>query len=129
MKPLSAYAAKRDEALWLRVYRSDAHGKQGGRCAYCRSPMRKPQTTADHDRPRSGGGLTKAENIKAACEPCNNAKRSRTGKDFRKAISGPRPDGPYYGIWRAWMRLRLSKRIEQAERRILGVVGLKEANP
>lgn len=126
MRPLTASARKRDEAMWLRLYRSEAHARQRGKCAYCLSPMRKPNATADHVNPISRGGRTEKDNIRAACFACNNAKRSHGHKAFSKLIGGRRvPDAPYYGIWRAWMRRRLNTRIEEAERRILALVGLE----
>lgn len=115
----------REETL-LRMYRIEARSEQKGRCAYCRSEMKCRDTTADHVKPRSLGGATVKDNIVAACSGCNLAKGSLSAAQFRKLIKSPPADASWR-IWRAWVRRKLSIRIERAERRILASVGLVEA--
>jgi HNH endonuclease len=112
----------REETL-LRMYRIEARSEQEGRCAYCRSEMKCRDTTADHVKPRSLGGATVKDNIVAACSPCNIAKGSLSAAVFRKLIKSPGPHASYR-IWRAWLRRKLSLRIERAERRILASAGI-----
>ncbi len=47
-------------------------------CQYCGSEHPAHQLTFDHVVPRSKGGVTRWENVLAACEPCNTSKGSRT---------------------------------------------------
>ena len=75
-----------NRSRWIEVARVEAWTKQGGRCAYCQSPLKRREVTADHVRPRSKGG-TDAGNIVAACTYCNKAKGSRTKSQFHKAIT------------------------------------------
>ena len=48
---------------------------QRGRCHWCRQKMKKP--TLDHVIPLTKRGLHVAENIVAACGPCNSRKRDK----------------------------------------------------
>lgn len=128
MLPPSTYARKREEALWLRVYRIEAHAKQDGKCAYCRSLLRRGAATADHVVAVAKHGRTSADNIKAACKPCNSAKGARSEKAFKRAIAQRPPIEAPMSVWRAWMRLTLSKRTEVAERRILACAGLRSSS-
>ena len=57
--------------LWFRA---------GATCEYCRSPDAfSPQSfAAEHIIPRSGGGLTKLENLAWSCQGCNAHKYNKT---------------------------------------------------
>lgn len=121
--PLGLPAPQRDEQLWRRVHRQDALIRQGGRCCYCREPMRHHVATADHLTAQRAGGRTASDNIKAACQPCNVTKGHRTEKRFRQLIRCPGED-PSWSLLMAHMRYRLWTREEAAERRIMAVVGV-----
>lgn len=114
---------KLHEETLVRMYRIEARSEQKGRCAYCRSEMKCRDTTADHVKPRSLGGATVKDNIVAACGSCNRAKGSLSYSQFLKLIKQP-PDNTPYWIRNAWMRRKLSLRIERAEKRILRSVGI-----
>tara|TARA_R100000008_G_scaffold83831_1_gene69805 strand:+ start:146 stop:646 length:501 start_codon:yes stop_codon:yes gene_type:complete len=45
------------------------------RCQYCAMHFREVDLTVDHVIPRSKGGLSKWNNVVAACKPCNQKKR------------------------------------------------------
>ena len=115
--------AGRSEGLWSRVYKIEAHAKQKGRCAYCREPVPRRAITADHVVPRIRGGLTKAENIKAACEDCNSAKGAMPEARFKKVIRAPHGEHAI-AILLVNFRLRLWTAEQRAQRRILAAVGL-----
>lgn len=46
----------------------------GSHCFYCGRHMKLSTLTIDHVRPRSKGGTDALENLRLACEPCNQAK-------------------------------------------------------
>ena len=60
----------------------------GGRCAYCGEARRLAR---DHDVPLARGGSHDIENIVPACGPCNSAKGTLTGEEFRKRRAGEGP--------------------------------------
>lgn len=121
--PNGLTAPERQDQLWARVYRIEAHAKQKGRCIYCREPMTRREATADHVVPRIKGGATSRENIKAACKPCNACKGSMTEARFKKAIRAPNEEHSI-NVLLANFRLRLWSRVELAEKRILASVGI-----
>jgi 5-methylcytosine-specific restriction endonuclease McrA len=45
------------------------------RCQYCANHFQYADLTIDHVVPRSKGGLSKWNNVVAACKPCNQKKR------------------------------------------------------
>ena len=94
------------EQAWTRLFRSEALAKQDGRCTYCAEPMRAALATADHVMPKSRGGATVRENIKAACEACNVAKSNMSAAQFLKKIKHPESGDPI-GIWMAWARRKI----------------------
>lgn len=66
---------------------------QGGRCFYCRKPMRRDvrarhpdRATIEHRVPVSDGGSDRDGNIVAACRACNARKGWRTEDAFRREI-------------------------------------------
>ncbi|MDR6954202.1 hypothetical protein J2X65_003570 [Ancylobacter sp. 3268] len=109
--------------MFLKMFRSDAAIEQGRRCAYCTEPMLKVEFTADHVMPRSRGGTTKRENIKACCGACNRAKGSMSVKAFMSVISYP-PKGASLAILRAHMRRRIWRRAHLACQRIERAAGI-----
>jgi 5-methylcytosine-specific restriction endonuclease McrA len=84
--------------------------------------MRHQAATADHLTAQRHGGRTSGKNIKAACEPCNVTKGSRTEKRFQQLIRQPGENAPW-SLLMAHMRFRIWSREEKAEQRILAVVG------
>lgn len=58
---------------------------QGGRCAYCKTPLFSDYHR-DHVIPLSRGGADKLENIALACPPCNIRKGARPADEFRAAL-------------------------------------------
>ena len=50
-------------------------------CQYCGSTLSYGNMTLDHVVPRSRGGVTKWENLVAACHPCNRKKGGRTPRE------------------------------------------------
>ena len=110
------------EATFTRAYRADALTAQRGRCAYCHSRLTAQEATADHMLARKNGGRTKRDNIVAACKDCNLAKGHLSVAEFTKKIKYP--NGDPWKIYHAWVRRKLSVRIDRAEKRILRSVGL-----
>lgn len=55
--------------------------RDGGRCQYCGAKLSLSSLTFEHVVPRSVGGLTRWENIVAACVSCNIKKRNRTPEE------------------------------------------------
>ena len=113
----------RMDRAFVRAFRTDDWAKRGGKCAYCRERLQRADVTGDHVVPRSKGGATHRGNIKAACEDCNKLKSSQSEKLFKRQIR-TLPEKPSLPLMLAHIRLRLNKRIERAERRILASVGL-----
>ena len=54
----------------------------GQRCVYCASPLDTHNATLDHVMPRAHGGAHDAENIVAACGPCNRLKGDLLPHEF-----------------------------------------------
>lgn len=117
------HLSKIREQTWVRVYKCDALTEQGGRCAYCREPLRPSQATGDHVIPRIEGGTTNFKNIKAACEPCNKLKGRMGAKKFMNFVHQPPEDHPKRHFYlMANARWRIFRRGMLAERRIMRAV-------
>lgn len=111
------------DRMFARMYRGDALADQKMRCVYCKDRITRANATADHLTARKHGGKTERKNIKAACQPCNNAKGSMSAQQFRDLLHSPRiPSGIGKGC--AWVRFVLNRRYEKAERRICRAVGM-----
>ena len=123
--PIGLSAPMRAESMWRRVHRHDAwiaQGKRCKRCKWCDSPLPKEKTTADHKMAFKNGGTTCADNIYAACQPCNLAKGHLPEKSFKRAIRHPESEHRM-AIWLAWSRRTIEMRTQVAEKRILALVG------
>jgi 5-methylcytosine-specific restriction endonuclease McrA len=51
--------------------------QDGATCYMCHRKLAIEEITLDHVRPRSRGGDESDDNLKVACEPCNNRKGGR----------------------------------------------------
>lgn len=65
---------------WLAVL-----ARNDGLCVYCRVAK---GTHRDHDIALARGGSNDINNIVPACGPCNSAKGTLTGEEFRKRLAG-----------------------------------------
>lgn len=112
-----------DERKWQQMFRASAATEQLGRCKYCGEALTRETISADHAVPRSKGGPTSRQNIKAACIPCNMAKGSMSVAEFMEAIARP-PEGASIHIWLAWSRRRLRIRVDRFRDRLSRAVGM-----
>ncbi len=55
-------------------------------CQYCGETPQVRELTMDHVLPRAKGGLTRWNNVVAACRPCNHLKGSRTPEEARMEL-------------------------------------------
>jgi 5-methylcytosine-specific restriction endonuclease McrA len=60
--------------------------RDGGRCAWCGAEPWRRDLTFEHVLPRSGGGVTLAENGLVACRRCNRARGSRPVVAYVRAL-------------------------------------------
>ena len=71
---------KRRTFAWLRDrYRS--------RCAYCECPLTHREDTIDHFMPKALGGTNDRENLRLACNPCNEEKADMHPDDWLRLIA------------------------------------------
>ncbi len=70
------------------------------RCQYCGKKGTAFELTLDHIVPKSKGGKMIAENLVAACRPCNNRKADRTPDEARMPLLA-NPAALYFGLQRA----------------------------
>jgi 5-methylcytosine-specific restriction endonuclease McrA len=70
------------------------------RCQYCGRKGTAFDLTLDHIVPKSKGGRTIAENLVAACTPCNNRKADRTPDEARMPLLA-NPAALYFGLRQA----------------------------
>ena len=70
------------------------------RCQYCGKKGTAFELTLDHIVPKSKGGKMIAENLVAACMPCNNRKADRTPDEARMPLLA-NPAALYFGLQRA----------------------------
>jgi hypothetical protein len=99
-------------------YRAEAIVKQAGKCFYCKCPITHETATADHKWPRARRGFSTPENIVAACEPCNLAKRDMSEGAFFKLIDKKRPVTASLDILLIWASRRIWKRTYRACKQI-----------
>lgn len=62
------YAALTRSNLWLR---------DGGKCVYCKRPLKTQEVTFDHLIPKSKGGMNGWSNFVCSCVPCNTKKADK----------------------------------------------------
>lgn len=107
-----------------KMLRSDATIDQRFRCIYCCEQMTLKSTTAEHLIAKSRGGALDRKNIKGACEPCNKAKGSGNASWFRRVLHQREIplDDPL--LTAAFIRFRLNRRLQRAEKRICAYVGM-----
>lgn len=115
------------ERAWRRLYKIEAHTKQDGRCLYCRLPLPLVEATAEHCVPVARHGQTTAENIAAACELCNNAKRHMTRAEFMRAIHEPDYRRDPWPLYLACAQIRLRLQTSAACRRLRRIVEVRAA--
>lgn len=68
----------------LRIYIRDKY-----KCQYCGEKKDAKDLTLDHVVPKSKGGEGIAENLVAACKPCNHKKADRTPEQARMPLLTP----------------------------------------
>lgn len=89
-----------------RIFARDHH-----RCQYCGKRGTAFDLTLDHIVPKSKGGRTVAENLVAACPPCNNRKSDRTPEEARMPLL-TNPAALYYGLERVALQQAANNRPE-----------------
>jgi 5-methylcytosine-specific restriction endonuclease McrA len=119
----STYSRDRDERLFARAFKIDDWSARGNKCCYCLERIPLEAVTADHAIPLWSGGLTKRENIRAACARCNRAKGPLTEKQFRSILSSPDVPKALHHIT-AWARFRLERERQRSLRRLYKYIGL-----
>lgn len=117
------YRLTKEDKLFMRAYREDSWREQKGRCSYCREPIKIHQITGDHIKPRKKGGTVTKENIKCACESCNNVKDRLSEKKYISLLKNP-PKDAKINLLLASFRYKLWSREELAEKKILSAVGI-----
>lgn len=62
-------------------------------CWMCGVELTRKTATCDHLHPRSRGGSDDWQNLRPACQPCNNARGNRllTWQEWAKALEWERP--------------------------------------
>lgn len=74
------YLSKRSIDNWLK---REVMAKDNFSCHYCSAPLSSPLIThIDHATPRSQGGLTVLENLRASCQKCNSEKGERMEEEY-----------------------------------------------
>jgi 5-methylcytosine-specific restriction endonuclease McrA len=61
----------------LAIYERD-----GGKCAYCATPLGEREFTVDHRLPVARDGTDDPDNLACCCAACNRAKWTRTDEEF-----------------------------------------------
>jgi 5-methylcytosine-specific restriction endonuclease McrA len=64
---------------------ADIFALQNGRCAYCRTDLKKVRRHVDHVVPLAKGGSNGRRNLQLLCEPCNLSKGSRDPIDVMRS--------------------------------------------
>ena len=81
------------------------------KCQYCGLKGTQFDLTLDHIVPRSRGGCSLAENLCAACQPCNQRKGMRTPDEARMPLLAT-PSALRYGLDKALLRHYAASRPE-----------------
>lgn len=111
-------ADRRELRAWLQA-------KYSSRCAYCNRRTKGPDGTIDHYVPQALGGTSERENLRWACQPCNQAKADLPPHEWELRAPDPVDDAesPYQ------RRVRLLQRIARKSRSGLCPVLLPEVVP
>lgn len=112
-----------EDTVLVRLYRRMALRRQGFRCLYCFRPLSFGRETGDHLVPRSRGGETTLDNVKAACFRCNQVKGAMHWRDFVVAILSP-DHAPLTPLWHIAMDRWFWSRTWRACERIAVQVGM-----
>jgi 5-methylcytosine-specific restriction endonuclease McrA len=104
------------------MFRTDALTKQGGLCAYCRTPLTAATATADHVVSRKRYGQDRRANIKACCQNCNLAKGSMGEAEFLKIIKSGEAGNTRQLM--AWASRRINLATERSCKRLRRYAGL-----
>jgi hypothetical protein len=97
-----------------RGHKKQALRRQGWRCLYCLSPLSINKATVEHRKPLARGGCDVADNIDAACAPCNRAKGKLTKAEFERAIFNPDMKRHVWPLYLACVEIRLKRAVEKA---------------
>lgn len=81
------------------------------RCQYCGKRFQPHLLTLDHILPQSRDGKDEAENLVAACKPCNSRKGNRTPEEARMPLLST-PSALRYGLERALLIHHAENRVE-----------------
>jgi 5-methylcytosine-specific restriction endonuclease McrA len=76
---------KRYQSAYYQRVRKEVLDRDYWTCHYCGQEA----TTVDHVIPISKGGTDEAQNMVAACNPCNSGKRDRMTPTFFERVSLP----------------------------------------
>lgn len=107
---------------WMKISRDRAWTRQGCKCAYCLSKIKRGDVTADHIKPKALGG-TDAKNIAAACAFCNKAKGKVPVQKFKRMINGgAHAPNVYVDMVRIYRSI--NRQTDAACKRILASVGM-----
>lgn len=69
--------------------RKNIYARDGYTCQYCLQPFHGRDLTLDHVVPRSKGGLSRWENLVAACHSCNHTKGDRSVEEAGMTLARP----------------------------------------
>lgn len=65
--------------------------RDGPGCFYCKVDLMDDEVTLDHYIPLAAGGTWDVENLRIACQPCNNRKSCLVPDGKRHPVPAPRP--------------------------------------
>jgi len=64
-----------------KISRFMLYKRDNAKCSYCGKEITQKESTIDHIKPKSKGGLNVWENIALSCKPCNVFKNDRTPEE------------------------------------------------
>jgi len=85
----------------VRFNKGNLYLRDGGKCAYCSTPIPISKSTYDHVIPKSKGGKTDWTNIVLACHICNRKKDCRTPEEagLRLEVKPYKPSKLDTSVW------------------------------